>query len=114
MTINVSSLDTNHAERDKHLRSDKFLDVAQYPIITFESTGYEAGSIHDKLNGNLTVRGITRPITIDVNHVGAGKDPWGGYRVGFEGEITLRGSDYGLPDWVGDIEFGLNVEGVRQ
>ncbi len=114
LTINVGSLDTNHAERDKHLRSDKFLDVAQYPTIIFEGTGYTAGPGGDRLKGNLTVHGITRAIVINVNHVGFGKDPWGGYRSGFEGEITLLASDFGMPDWVGDIEFELNIEGIRQ
>ena len=114
VTINVDSLDTNHAERDKHLRSDKFFDVALYPTITFEGTGYSSGSGGDKLNGNLTVHGITKAVVIDVNHVGAGKDPWGGYRSGFEGEIILRAADFGLPDWVGNIKIELNVEGIRQ
>ncbi len=114
VTINTASLDTNHAERDKHFRSDKFFEVARYPTITFESTGYAAGSNGDKLDGNLTIRGITKSVVIDVNHVGSGKDPWGGYRSGFEGEIILHAADFGLPGWVGNIEIELNVEGVRQ
>ncbi len=114
VTINTQSIDTNHAERDKHLRSEDFFEVSKYPTITFESTGYEAGGEMDRLMGNLTIRGITKPVTIDVKQVGEGKDPWGGYRSGFAGSITLSAADYGLPDWVGDVEVELNIEGVRQ
>ena len=64
--------------------------------------------------GDLTIHGITNVVTIDVKQVGEGPDPWGGYRSGFEGTIMLTASDYGLPEWVGDIEISLNVEGVRQ
>ena len=114
VTINASSLDTNHAERDKALRSAEFLEVAKYPTITFEGTGYVAGSGGDKLMGDLTMHGVTKTVTIDVNHIGEGADPWGGYRTGFEGDITLKVGDFGLPEWVGNVEISLIVEGVRQ
>ena len=114
VTINARSLDTNHAERDKALRSENFLDVAKYPTITFEGTEYVAGSDGDKLMGVLTMHGVTEAVTIDVNHVGEGADPWGGYRSGFEGNITLKVGDFGMPEWVGDVQISLNVEGVRQ
>ena len=114
VTINGRSLDTNHAERDKALRSENFLDVAKYPTITFESTGYVAGSNGAKLMGDLTMHGVTNGVTIDVKQVGEGPDPWGGYRSGFEGNITLKVSDFGMPEWVGDVQISLNVEGVRQ
>jgi polyisoprenoid-binding protein YceI len=114
VTIKTISLDTNHAERDKTLRSDEFFDVAKYPTITFESTGYMAGSSGDKLKGDLTIHGVTREVSIDVKQVGEGPDPWGGYRSGFEGSVNVTASDYDLPEWVGDIEISLNVEGVRQ
>ena len=114
VVIDASSVDTNHAERDKHLRSDDFLDVGKYPTITFESTSYVAGSDGDKLNGNLSIHGVTKPVTINVKHIGEGKDPWGGYRSGFQGLITFNAADYGMPDWVGNLEVELIVEGVRQ
>jgi len=114
VTIDVSSLDTNHAERDKHLRGKDFLEVSKYPTITFESTGYVAASSGDKLQGDLSFHGVTKAITIDVNHIGEGPDPWNGYRSGFEGDVTLSASDYGLPDWVGNIEVSVIVEGIRQ
>jgi len=114
VVINTRSIDTNHAERDKHLRSEDFFEVDKYPTITFNSTGYEASSSGDKLIGDLTIRGVTKPVTIDVVQVGEGKDPWGGYRSGFHGEVMLKAAEFGLPDWVGDVEVELNIEGVRQ
>ena len=114
VVIDAKSVDTNHAERDKHLRSDDFLDVAKYPEITFESTSYSAGSNGDTLKGNLSLHGVTKEVAIAVNHIGEGKDPWGGYRSGFEGEVTISAADYGLPEWVGDIKIDLIVEGIRQ
>ncbi len=114
VVIQTRSIDTNHAERDKHLRSDDFLDVAKYPTITFKSTGYEAGSDGDKLMGDLTLMGVTKPVTIDLVQIGEGKDPWGGYRNGFQGTTMITASDFGLKDWVGDIEIELNIEGVRK
>ncbi len=114
VTINAESIDTNHAERDKHLRSDDFLDVSKNPTITFDSTSYQAGDAGDKLMGNLTLNGVTREIAIDVRKIGEGKDPWGGYRSGFHGSVVLKSADWGLPGWVGDIEVELNIEGIRQ
>lgn len=113
VTIQADSVDTNHAERDKHLRSEDFLDVDKYPTITFESTGYSAGSGGGKLRGNLTLHGVTREIEIDVTHIGEGKDPWGGYRSGFVGTVDLNAADFGLPDWVGTLQVELNIEGTR-
>jgi len=114
VTIDAKSLDSNHAERDKHIRSDDFLDVAKYPTITFTSTSYTAGSENDIVKGNLTIRGITKEVEIAVNHIGEGKDPWGGYRSGFEGKVDIQAADYGLPEWVGKIAIELSVEGIRQ
>ncbi len=114
VTINAKSIDTNHAERDKHLRSEDFLDVAKNPTISFDSTSYQAGASGDKLMGNLSMNGVTREVAIDVRKIGEGKDPWGGYRSGFQGTVVLNSTDWGLPDWVGDIEVELNIEGVRQ
>ena len=113
VTIQAASIDTNHAERDKHLRSDDFLDVSKHPTITFESTGYRAGSDGDTLTGNLTLHGVTKEVEIAVRHIGEGKDPWGGYRSGFIGNVMLNAADFGLPDWVGQLDVELNIEGTR-
>ena len=114
VTIEARSLDTNHAERDKHLRGDEFLDVGKYPTITFESVAYSGGANAGKLTGNLSLHGVTRSVVLDVTQIGEGKDPWGGYRSGFQGNVVLSAKDFGLPEWVGDVEVELIVEGVRQ
>lgn len=121
VVINMDSVFTNHAERDKHLRSDEFFDVAEYPTATFVSTSYEdKGNGNGVLKGKLTLRGVTKEIAIDVHQVGTGKDPWGGYRRGFEGTTILHLSDYNMPyaPKLGpvseNVELYLSIEGVRQ
>ena len=121
VTVDVTSLDSNHAERDKHLRSDDFLDAAKYPTATFVSTSYKpTGDNTADLTGDLTLHGVTKPITIKVEHIGAGKDPWGGYRAGFEGRATIKPVDFGIPvvEKLGpaseEVELFLTVEGVRK
>ncbi len=98
MTIEANSIDTNHAERNKHLRSPDFFDVKHYPTITYTSTSYEAQG-HGKgiIHGTITLRGISKPLAIAVTQIGTGNDPWGGYRRGFEGHATLHLSDYKMP-----------------
>ncbi|WP_428609633.1 YceI family protein [Sedimenticola sp.] len=119
VTINPASVDTNHAARDKHLRSKDFLKIDAFPQVTFNSTGYEVtGANKAVLKGDLTLRGVTKPITIDVTPIGAGKDPWGGYRRGFEGTTRLALADFGIPMDLGpasrEVELFLSVEGIRQ
>ena len=114
VNIRTASLDSDHAERDKHLKGSDYLDVGKYPNASFVSTGYEGTGTEGKLKGNLELRGISKEITIDVKQIGEGKDPWGGYRSGFEGSVTLQAADFGLPAWIGAIEMDLILEGVRQ
>ncbi len=117
--IDTASVDSNHAERDKHLRNNDFLDVKKYPKATFVSTSFkELGEGKAELNGNLTLHGVTKPITIDVVHVGHGNDPWGGYRRGFEGTTKISLADFKIKKNLGpksqDVFLELSVEGVRQ
>lgn len=119
VTINTASIDSNHAERDKHLRSDEFLDVKKFPEAKFVSTGYQEKS--DKtgvLSGELTLHGVTRPVTIKVKPVGHGPDPWGGYRRGFTGVTRLELADYNINYDLGPasrkVQLLLSVEGIRQ
>jgi polyisoprenoid-binding protein YceI len=117
--IDTASVDSNHAERDKHLRSGDFLHVSEYPKAKFVSTGFTAGGEDSGvMKGDLTLRGVTRPVTIDVTHVGTGKDPWGGYRRGFSGSTRLALKDYGIDFNLGpastEVELILNVEGIRK
>ena len=121
MTVDLASLDSNHADRDKHLRSDDFLDTAKFPTATFVSTGYKStGDKTADLSGNLTLHGVTKPITVKVEHLGAGSDPWGGYRAGFEGRATIKPEEWGVPmvEKLGpaseEVELFLSVEGLRK
>ncbi|WP_421683353.1 YceI family protein [Stutzerimonas urumqiensis] len=119
VTIDTASVDTNHAERDKHLRSDEFLNVDDHPTATFESTAIEStGENTADITGNLTLNGITKPVVISARLLGEGQDPWGGYRAGFEGSTTLRLDDFGITRDLGpaaeSVELILSVEGVRQ
>jgi polyisoprenoid-binding protein YceI len=119
VTIRTASIDSNHAERDKHLRGEDFLDVDKYPTARFVSTSYEETGFNKAvLKGDLNLRGVTKPVTIEVDRVGSGPDPWGGYRMGFEGrtEIALKdfGIDYNLGPASTDVELILSVEGIRQ
>ena len=116
--IETASIDTGHAERDKHLRSPGFLDVKKHPKANFVSTGYEGDASGGTMKGNLTLMGVTRPIDIAVKKVGEGDDPWGGYRAGFEGRVTLNRRDFNAGRMLGpaseSMEFFLSVEGIRR
>ena len=118
VTIDTASIDSNHAERDKHLRSEDFLDVGKYPRARFVSTSFtEQGDGKAELKGELTLHGVTRPITIDVEHIGHGDDPWGGYRRGFAGTTEFALADFGIKKNLGpasrEVEMILSIEGVR-
>jgi len=119
VSVDAASVDTNHAELDKHLRSDDFLDVKKYPKIKFISTKYtQLSNGKGKLKGKLTFHGITRAIEIDTNYVGAGKDPWGGYRFGIEGQTRIKLADYNIKKDLGpaaaELELFITLEGIRQ
>ncbi|MYH69396.1 MAG: YceI family protein [Gammaproteobacteria bacterium] len=117
VTINTASIDSNHAERDKHLREADFLNVEEYPEATFKSTKYNGDANGGTLEGILTLHGVSKPIAIDVKFIGEGDDPWGGYRAGFEGNVTLRRSDFGMTYDLGpksdEMELDLYIEGCR-
>ncbi|MBF0561457.1 MAG: YceI family protein, partial [Alphaproteobacteria bacterium] len=116
--IDPASVDTNFAERDKHLRSERFLDTDKYPKASFVSSGYTGDAKGGILKGILTLHGVSKPIEIKVAKVGEGKDPWGGYRAGFEGSFLLTRSDFGVSYDLGPsaqtMEMSLYVEGIRQ
>ena len=115
--IDTASIDSNHAERDKHLRSDDFLDVEEHPRASFTSTAYTpTGEGSGELTGEFSLHGVTRTISFPVQHVGEGEDPWGGYRAGFAGNTSIMLGDYGMAGPLGNLEvqLELHVEGIRQ
>jgi polyisoprenoid-binding protein YceI len=110
VTIDASSIDTGTADRDTHLRSPDFLDVAQFPTITFTSTGVKVAGDALTISGDLTIRDATRPITLTAERTGEGKDPWGNARLGFSGHTRLSRKDFGLV-WNQLLETGGAVVG---
>lgn len=104
--IDASSIDTGNAQRDTHLRSADFLDVEQFPTLRFQSTRLEsAGGERFAVIGNLTIHGVTREVTLDVERGGQGKDPWGNQRIGFAATTSILRSDFGLT-WNQALETG--------
>lgn len=120
MEVQVNSLNTNHAERDRHFLSSDFLDASEYPTATFTSTGFEAtGENEGVVTGDLTLHGETQEIEMPVTLMGEGDDPWGNYRAGFEGRTMLTLSDFGIdmsdfPEMMHELELYVTFEGIRQ
>lgn len=122
--IDASSIDTREPQRDGHLRSPDFLDADKHPELMFKSRGVEpTGDKRFQVRGDLTIRGTTRPVVLDVEYAGRMKDPWGGERAGFSALTSLDRKDFGLT-WnqmieaggilVGDkVEIDIEVEAVK-
>ncbi|NLN27657.1 MAG: YceI family protein [Firmicutes bacterium] len=106
VSINTASVDTRVADRDNHLRSADFFDSENYPQMTFKSTKItKTGEGEYRIDGELTIRDVTNPITLEATFEGAGKDPWGGERAGFSAKGKLNRKDYGLT-WNAALETG--------
>lgn len=106
ITINAQSIVTHDETRDKHLRTNDFLAVEEYPQITFKSTSIEDVNAQSfTLIGDLTIRGATQQVEIAGTYLGEGADPWGGTRVGFEGRTRINRKDYGV-NWNAALEAG--------
>lgn len=119
VTINTASVDSNHAERDKHLRNDDFLNTDKHPQATFVSTNVEmTGEDTANITGDLTLNGVTKPVVLDARFIGEGEDPWGGYRAGFEGTTTIKMKDFDISMDLGpaaaEVELEMSIEGIRQ
>jgi polyisoprenoid-binding protein YceI len=106
LTIDVASIDTRNVQRDGHLRTNDFLDAETYPQITFTSTGVQhLGGNDFEVTGDLTVKNVTRSVTIPLEFQGAVTDPFGNERIGFEGNVAMNRSDYGIT-WNAALEAG--------
>jgi polyisoprenoid-binding protein YceI len=106
VTIKVASIDTRNADRDAHLRTNDFFAMDEYPEILFESTSVEpVDDTTFRVTGDLTIRGVTRPLTFDLEYNGSAIDPFGNHRVGFEGSVPVNRKDWGIT-WNAPLELG--------
>jgi polyisoprenoid-binding protein YceI len=106
LTIQAASIDTRNADRDAHLRSNDFFDMEQYPEIAFRSTAVQpVDAEHYRVAGDLTIKGVTKPVTVEVEYTGSAVDPFGNQRVGFEGTTTVNRKDWGV-NWNAALEAG--------
>jgi polyisoprenoid-binding protein YceI len=121
--VNTASVFTNNAERDKHISSKDFLRVADFPKATFVSTSVKTtgknadGKVTADVAGDLTIAGVTKPVVVKATFLGEGKDPWGGYRAGFEGTTSIKRSDFGKMMDLGPqsdaVDLYVTFEGVK-
>ena len=106
VTIQAKSIDTRNADRDAHLRSNDFFAMDEFPTIEFASSKAEKlDDEHYRLTGDLTIRGVTRPVAVDFEFTGAAIDPWGNLRAGFEGSVVVNRKDWGI-NWNAALEAG--------
>ncbi|CAM2897275.1 YceI family protein [Vibrio rarus] len=115
--VDTTSLDSNHAERDKHIRSSDFIDASKYKQATFTSTKVtDKGDGKLEVMGELTLHGQTKPVIIAADFIGQGKDPWGGERVGFMGTTRLQLADFNIPIMGASsyVDMELHIEGKKK
>ncbi len=119
VTVKADSVDTDHAKRDEHLRNADFFNTAEFPDVSFKST--KVSKKDDKtyeVTGDMTLHGVTKSVTIPLTHTGEGPDPWGGYRLGLHGEITIKRSDFGMTHMAeglsDDVKLIVSFEGTKQ
>ncbi|TDC71467.1 polyisoprenoid-binding protein [Actinomadura sp. GC306] len=104
--IKMASLDTRNPDRDAHVRTADVLDVEKYPTMTFNTTGVRAEDGEYYLDGDLTIKDVTRPVSLRLEYNGVGEDPWGQTRAGFSAETTINRKDWG-------IEFNIPLKGEK-
>jgi polyisoprenoid-binding protein YceI len=106
VVIQTKSIDTRNADRDAHLKTNDFFGMDEHPTITFQSTSAE--KVDDetyRVSGDLTIRGVTKPVSIDLEFLGAANDPMGNFRLGFEGSVVVNRKDWGIT-WNAPLETG--------
>ncbi len=116
MTVKTTSLDTNHKVRDGHLAEKDRINSSKYPEATFVSTGYKGDADKGVVTGTLTINGVEKEVEVDVVRVGEGNDPWGGYRVGFTGNIVFDRREFGSDSNLGpaswEVAMEVNIEAI--
>jgi polyisoprenoid-binding protein YceI len=106
LTIQAASIDTRNADRDGHLKSNDFFDMATYPTIVFTSTAVEQiADTEFRVTGDLTIKGVTKPVTVDFEYTGRAVDPFGNVRIGFEGTTAVNRKDWGV-SWNAALDAG--------
>jgi polyisoprenoid-binding protein YceI len=110
--IDAASIDTQVADRDAHLRSPDFLDVAKHPEITFRSRRIEKAGAGYRVVGELAIHGVSREVTLEADFAGTAKDPWGNQRAGFSAKVALDRRDFGLV-WNAALEAGGVLVGEK-
>jgi polyisoprenoid-binding protein YceI len=119
MQAETNNIDTAVEKRDTHLKSPDFFNTGEYPTVSFKSKSVKKlNEAVYEVSGDLTLLGKTRPITVEVNATGAGKDPWGNFRRGFETSFSIKRSDFGMTFMIGgvsdEVNLTVSVEGIRQ
>jgi polyisoprenoid-binding protein YceI len=112
VSIDAASIDTQVADRDTHLKSPDFLDVAKYPQLTFSSKRIEKAGSAYRVVGDLDLHGVVREVTLEAEFAGTGKDPWGNQRAGFSAKVSLDRKDFGLT-WNAALEAGGVLVGEK-
>jgi polyisoprenoid-binding protein YceI len=115
----ASDIDTANQKRDDHLKSAEFFNIEKFPVISFKSSSVEKrGQQEYQIKGDLTFLGKTRTITVQAQHIGFGKDPWGGNRTGFESRFAIKRSDFGMNFMQGplgdDVQLIISIEAVKK
>lgn len=116
--VDTSSIDSNDEGRDKHLRSAEYFNCEKFPSMSFKSTKVEKVGNDYRVTGDLTILGKAKSVTIRMKKIGEGKDPWGNYRMGFDGSLTIKRSDWGMTTKVGkgigdEVHLTLGIEGIK-
>lgn len=113
LSIEAASIDTRNSDRDAHLRSNDFIDMDTHPEITFASTAVEqSGNDEYRVTGDLTIKGVSKPVTIDFDYTGTAVDPYGNTRIGLEGVTTIKRKDWGIT-WNAALETGGVLVGEK-
>lgn len=112
LTIQAASIDTRNADRDGHLRSNDFFDMENHPLITFVSTSVAASGDEFSVTGDLTIKGVTKPVTVVFEYTGTAVDPFGNTRLGLEGSTTVNRKDWGIT-WNAALDAGGVLVGEK-